>query len=131
MAKPFKLNIDKVLEDVSLGKSVFKACKEQGCSADSFYKLLKSDNDIKDKYTRAREDRGDSCLDKIEEIEKKLENKEIDAQSARVIIDTEKWKACKFYPKMYGDKVEQHITGSVSIMPSVEIDGEELNFNVG
>ena len=28
------------------------------------------------------------------------------APTARVLIDTEKWKACKFYPKMYGDRQE-------------------------
>ena len=45
-------------------------------------------------------------IDKIEEFQQQLLLKEIDPATARVLIDTEKWKACKFYPKMYGDKQE-------------------------
>ena len=35
---------------------------------------------------------------------RKLEAGEIDSATANVLINTEKWKASKFYPKMYGDR---------------------------
>ena len=31
--------------------------------------------------------------------------------SCGVLIDTEKWEACKFYPKMYGEKQAVEVTG--------------------
>ena len=118
MAKPDKINIDKVLDDVAKGMSIVKACVSQGCSSQTFYDKMKDDPELKERYTRAREDRGDCCTDKIEEYQKKLENGEIDAATARVLIDTEKWKAGKFNQKMYGDKQAVELTGK---------DGQALN----
>jgi hypothetical protein len=37
-----------------------------------------------------------------------------DPSTARVLIDTLKWKAAKYYPKMYGDKVQQEHSGEVT-----------------
>ena len=37
---------------------------------------------------------------------KDLKNKTIDASQARVLIDTYKWIASKYYPKMFGDKLD-------------------------
>lgn len=112
MAKPQKLDVDKVLEDVSRGMSILKACKSQGCSQQTFYNLKDKDPVLKDKYVRACEERGYSCLDKIEEYQQMLLNKEINSSEAHVLIETEKWKACKFYPKMFGDKQAVELTGA-------------------
>ena len=38
-----------------------------------------------------------------------------DGSVARVLIDTLKWKASKYYPKMFGDKLD------------VTTDGEKIN----
>ena len=80
---------------------------------------------------RAREDRGDTCTDKIEEYQRKLESGRIDAQTARVLIDTEKWKAGKFNQRMYGDKATVEHSGKVNIMPCVKVGNKELNLDIG
>ena len=36
---------------------------------------------------------------------------EIDASTANVVIQTDKWLSSKFYPKMYGDKVDHTTNG--------------------
>jgi hypothetical protein len=43
-------------------------------------------------------------LCEIDEIALDLRNGLIDAPTANVLIQTLKWKAAKFYPKMYGDR---------------------------
>lgn len=137
MAKPDRMPdlFPEIILDVSKGMSVVKACESRDASTRSFYDYIESDEKLKQVYVRAREDRGDTCSDKIEEYQKKLEQGLIDAQTARVLIDTEKWKAAKFYPKMYGDKVENVLSGSVNVLPAISIkDGNKekpVTFDVG
>lgn len=118
MAKPDKIDVEKVLEDVANCMSVVKACKNQGCSSQSFYDKLETVEGLKERYVRAKEDRGDCCTDKIEEYQQQLKDGLIDAATARVLIDTEKWKAGKFNQRMYGDKQAVELTGK---------DGQALN----
>lgn len=96
----------KFLDLISDGKSVYLASQILGVCQETFYKLIDSSEEKKNDYTKARQTRGDRCLDRIEQFQMQLLTKEIDAPTARVLIDTEKWKACKFYPKMYGDRQE-------------------------
>lgn len=133
MAKPNRIldEFDDMMIDVGNGMSIVKACKDRGISTRSFYDLIETREDLKQTYTRAREDRGDTCTDKIEEYQKKLERGEIDAQTARVLIDTEKWKAGKFNQRMYGDKQSIEHSGSVTLMPSVKVGGKDLEINIG
>lgn len=68
-------------------------------------------------YARARESRADSRSDRMDEIGLKLERGEIDSNTARVLIDIEKWQASKEQPKRYGDKLEidQTIQGEIKV----------------
>ena len=53
----------------------------------------------------------------MESVYDKVKSGEIDASTGRLLIDTLKWKAAKYYPKMFGDKID-HTTG-----------GEKINTN--
>ena len=57
-------------------------------------------------YTNAIQDKAEMVLFEIELTTNDLRFGLIDAPIARIIIDTLKWKAAKFYPKMFGDKVD-------------------------
>ena len=133
MAKPLTIaeHFDEILLDVANKTSVVKACKDRKISPQTFYDYIETDEKLKERYTRARIDRGDCCTDTIEEYQRKLERGEIDAQTAKVLIDTEKWKAGKFNQQMYGDKANIEHSGTVNILPSIIIDGTEMTFDVG
>lgn len=122
--------LDGILNDIRNGNSIVKACKDRGFGTQTFYDYLKENPDLEENYARAREDRGDCCIDKIVELMKDLKTGKIDSQTARVLIDTEKWIAAKFNGR-YGDKQNIEHSGTVNIMPSVVIDGAELSFDVG
>ena len=135
MAKPNK--IDDLLEDILNAvayenKSIVKACRDRKVSPQTFWELKEKDDRIKEQYMLATQFRAEGCVDEIEKTQRDLRNGIIDAPTARVLIDTEKWKACKFYPKMYGDKIDQNIHHSGSVtMPVIELNGAELTFNIG
>lgn len=118
MAKPDKIDMKQVLDDISMGMSVLKACEKQKVSNKTFYDKLKESEELKNEYARARELRGEKFVESIEEDLRKIENKELDPASGRVIVDTKKWLASKFYPKMYGEKQSVELTGK---------DGQALN----
>ncbi|MGB0896935.1 MAG: hypothetical protein ACPGRW_06410 [Flavobacteriaceae bacterium] len=66
--------------------------------------------ELSDMYYKSIRDKSEHCIDKIYVLMDKIENKEIDYRSARVLIDTQKWLASKFYPKMYGVNSSLDIT---------------------
>ena len=101
-----------ILEDIASGLSILKACRERGISKQTFFDYIDADQEKKDQYMRAREQRGEECISRIAEYEEDLKAKKIDSATARVLIDTEKWLACKFYPKMYGEKQAVELTGA-------------------
>lgn len=111
MCKPDKIDMQKIFDDIANGYSLRRACEEQKVSCKTFYEKLDADDDLKKQYTICRNHRGDNCISNIEKYKAMLVAKEIDPATARVLIDTEKWEACKFYPKMFGDKQEVELSG--------------------
>lgn len=130
MSKPITIHesFSLMLEDITQGYSVTRTCKKHGVSTASFYAYIDSDDNIKKQYARAREDRGDACIDKIESIQEALSSGKMAADVARVMIDTEKWKSSKFYPKYFGDR--QTFDINLSEVPKLEFgirNGDNTN----
>lgn len=57
-------------------------------------------------YTRSIQDKSEMVIFEINQAMSDLKNNLIDASQARVLIDTYKWLASKYYPKMFGDKLD-------------------------
>lgn len=71
-------------------------------------------------YAQAREFHGDQFNNEIEEIKSDLRTGKLNSNEARTLADIVKWQAAKFYPKMYGDKIDvtsnnQKITGTTGL----------------
>ena len=65
-----------------------------------------------DLYIKAIQDKSESVLEEIDSISTDLRNGLLEPSVANVLIQTLKWKAAKFYPKMFGDKVDHDITSN-------------------
>lgn len=73
----------------------------------STFRRWKRDNDeLQTLYTRSIQDKSEMVIFEMYQTLKDLKNKTIDASQARVLIDTYKWIASKYYPKMFGDKLD-------------------------
>lgn len=99
-------NFKDILEDIANGSSVLKACKARKVGKQSFFDHLEKSKENQDQYTRATYRRGESAIDRIEEALDNLDKENSDPAKLRIKIDTLKWFACKFYPKVYGDKLK-------------------------
>lgn len=80
-------------------------------------------------YTRALQDKGEMEVCDIEEICDDLRKGKIEAPAANVIIQAKKWKAGKFYPKMYGEKVDV-TSGGEKLPASPGLDYSKLSDSV-
>ena len=73
----------------------------------STFRRWKRDNDeLQTLYTRSIQDKSEMVIFEINQTMTDLKDKTIDASQARVLIDTYKWLASKYYPKMFGDKLD-------------------------
>lgn len=121
MVKKESIDFDRILEDISNGMTIDDACKKSGVIKGTFLYQIRKDKELFDQYTRAREIKAEQFVESMEDDLRKIEKKELDPASGRVIIDTKKWLASKFYPKMYGEKQAVELTGKdgASLAPPV------------
>ena len=103
-----------ICKDIRNGMPLTRICKKKSMpSYETVYKWFDEDSAFLERYARARKEQGDTIYYEIQEIEGKLARKEIDPNSARVLIDSKKWRAGKMKPKKYGDKL--HVQDDVQI----------------
>ncbi len=74
-------------------------------------------------FARAREDNADHHFDRMQEIEARLEQQDIDPHAARVLLDSIKWRLAKQLPRSYGDRTAVEVTGRIERPISEEAPG--------
>src|SRR5690606_19946676 len=75
------------------------------------WRRWKNDNEVVCAlYVKAIQDKAESVDFSIDEIMEGLKKNLYDASTANVLIQTLKWKAAKYYPKMFGDRVQNDVT---------------------
>jgi hypothetical protein len=106
--------IEKAYELMENGKSLSRIGEALGYNKRTIYDNLKKDTH---RYTRARELQAEGIVDRFLDITEELDagvDKEL-VQSKRAASDNYKWLACKFYPKMYGDKQQIEHSGGFTM----------------
>lgn len=86
----------------------------------TFYRRLSEDVDFWHKYARAREAQAHREAEEIRAIADAATND--DYNVARLRIDARKWRASKMAPKVYGDKQDVNLSGTV------KVEGVEMTF---
>jgi hypothetical protein len=102
-----------VLELVSDGMAVSRACKVTGLGRTTLYRMINSSNEREREFSRALQDRGekfgDELIDLVDEAPPDgLDAAGLHAWSARqrLRFDARRWIAARLCPKRYGDKLE-------------------------
>ncbi len=115
-AEKFNMDLVKtIIDEVRNGANIKTACEKNGISFQSWCNWRDKHTTVFDLYVKARQDKAEGLESEIDRIMLLLENKEIEPSGANVLIQTLKWKLAKFYPKMFGDKLD------------VTTDGEKIN----
>ena len=102
---------DRICESIARGVSLVRTCdasEDMPCPR-TVYRWLRENESFCQNYTRAKEDQADYLAEETLEIS---DDRDIDPQHKRIMVDTRKWLASKFKPKKYGEKIQQEITGA-------------------
>ncbi len=76
----------------------------------------KRDNqELFDLYTKAIQDKAEMVTFEINQVMQDMRSGIIEAPVGRILIDTLKWYASKFYPRMFGERVD------------ITTDGDKIN----
>lgn len=114
--------VNAVLDAIADGSSMRKACKEEGIAPSSFLKVVVSEKEIFEHYTRARKAQAEWLFDTLGAIEDGTLAGKIDPQAAKVAIDSRKWRLAKLHPKEYGDKSQVDVISSDgSMSPPLDV----------
>jgi len=138
MARPSEYDFkmcNAICEEVANGfnvKTVLRS-KEEYPDFSTWCRWKRENEELRNLYVNAMQDKSESELEEIDHIRDLLKAGEIEPSSANVLIQTSKWLNSKFYPKMFGDKVDVTTDGkqlptagaiTVKIVRESEEDGD-------
>lgn len=114
----FKLCIE-ICDLVANGMNVITALEsdDRFPTWTAFRKWKQKNNELNTLYIKSLQDKAIYCEYVIDTYKQMLLSEKIDASTYNTLTQTEKWKMCKFYPKMFGDKID------------MTTDGESINKN--
>lgn len=108
--------VGEICRRISDGEKLPDILEKEGMPARStFFKWKRENKPFSDLYVNVQQDKGELLIEEIDSTVESLKIGRIEPSAANVIIQTLKWKAAKFYPKMFGDKVDVDHSGSVNV----------------
>jgi hypothetical protein len=102
--------VTSICEMLSNGEKLKDVLSHHQIVRSTFFKWKRENKEFSDLYVKIAQDKGELCIEEIDQTIEDLKNGVIDASTANVIIQTLKWKAAKFYPKMFGDSSKVDVT---------------------
>lgn len=105
---------DAICERLADGESLRTICADGSMpNRVTVYRWLFKHAEFSNQYARAREMQAETMADEMQNIADDATAENV--QVARLRIDTRKWAASKLLPKKYGDKIQNEVSGAVSL----------------
>jgi hypothetical protein len=111
-----------ICEEIANGGYILEVLEsnEKYPSWSTFRRWKRDHSELQTMYVNAQQDKTEPIISNIKKVQLMALKGEIDASTANVVIQTDKWLSSKFYPKMFGDKIDHTTAGekitSVSIL---------------
>lgn len=98
---------EEICEQIVLGKHIkviLDSDKDKYPTFPTWCRWKRENDELFNLYTRSIQDKAEMLIFEINNTMNEVKQGKLDASQGRLIIDTYKWLAGKFYPKMFGDK---------------------------
>jgi len=118
MARPSEYNFEMcitICEEVANGfniKTVLSS-KPEYPDFSTWCRWKREHTELHNLYVNAIQDKAESVDEEIDAIMHEARHGGMEPSMANVLIQTLKWKAAKYYPKMFGEKVQQEHSGEI------------------
>ena len=111
MARPNKYNFElckNICELVANGQNIIKVLDSNNVfpSWSTFRRWKRDNEELRTLYINSVQDKAEAIEGEMDEYKEMLLAKEIDPATYNTLVQTLKWKMAKFYPKMFGDKID-------------------------
>lgn len=111
MARPSEYDFElckKICEEIAEGGYIIEvlSSNEEYPSWSTFRHWKRENTELQTLYVNAQQDKTEPIIHNIKKVQQMALKGEIDASTANVVIQTDKWLSSKFYPKMYGEKTD-------------------------
>ena len=119
MARPSEYNYDlcvEICEEIANGGYIIEVLEsnENYPSWSTFRRWKREHEQLQTLYVNAQQDKTEPIIANIKKVQNMALQGVIDASIANVVIQTDKWLSSKFYPKMFGDKVQNEHSGEIT-----------------
>lgn len=112
---------EQIVDRVAAGEDIAGICKSVGISLSVLHRWREVYPAFMEAYARARHRSGEASESRIQAIMDDARAGKIDANTARVLIDGEKWLAAKRAPRTHSDRVEVEHSGTVNQAPIINV----------
>ena len=103
-----------ILDRIASGESLRSICADRKMPVKSIVmEWCETDEEFRTKYARAREAQADVLFEGMSDIESSVLAGDLKPDAARVVLDSQRWRAEKLKPKVYGAKLDLNHSGSV------------------
>lgn len=128
MARPSEYNfilcLD-ILEEIANGDNIVNVLdsNEKYPSWSTFRRWKRDNEELQTLYVNAQQDKTESLINNIQKVQRMCLKGEIDPSTANTVMQTDKWLASKYYPKMFGDNKNLDVTsGNKPINTSIKVE---------
>lgn len=123
---------DEICSQIVMGYSLRTICKEESMpSVATIFCWFRSHPEFQERYTKAKEEQADAFAEEMMDIADDASNDWMERNGkdgapiialnaehvnrSRLRIDTRKWIAAKLKPKKYGERIQQDVSGTLSL----------------
>lgn len=128
MARPseysFILCLD-ILEEIANGDNIINVLdsNDKYPSWSTFRRWKRDNEELQTLYVNAQQDKTESLINNIQKVQRMCLKGEIDPSTANTVMQTDKWLASKYYPKMFGDNKNLDVTsGNKPLNTSMKVE---------
>lgn len=127
MARPSEYNYELCLEICDLiteGGYIRHILKSNPKYPDftTWCRWKRNNEELRNLYINAQQDKTEAIIENIEGYKEKLIKGQIDPSTANVLIQTDKWLSAKFYPKMFGERIQHANDPENPIVSNIQVE---------
>lgn len=127
MARPSEYDFElceEICDKIAEGQNIKDILNSQTHYPDwtTFRRWKANNEELRTLYVNSQQDKAIAIEKEIDDLRAMLFAKEIDHMVYNALVNTVKWKMAKFYPKMFGDKIDITSKGKAIAQPIMNVD---------